>query len=78
VVGGFTVNGAVYPNMLCDEVQIFCKIVDLFVADQITQDSWLYGRNASNGVIGMGPTSPYWMKFIDPDTNIASYAVNRT
>jgi len=31
-------------------------------------------QNATNGVFGLGPLSPFWYSLVDPDTNQATYS----
>jgi len=31
-------------------------------------------QNATNGVLGFGPLSPFWYSLVDPDTNQVNYS----
>lgn len=44
-------------------------------AKKVYQDSFLFDRNATYGVIGMGANSPLWQPYIDVYTNSSSYSI---
>jgi hypothetical protein len=71
---GFVVSGKSYTSELCFG-DVNCKFVTLYAADTISGDNWLYGQDATYGVIGMGPQSFIWDGFVNPISNKAVYSI---
>jgi hypothetical protein len=53
-----------------------CKVITVYAADFISQDTLLYGQDASFGILNFGLTSPFWYSLIDPETNKATYSIS--
>lgn len=70
-------SGRQYTSRLCVPALgvSHCKLIELYAADSIYADDYLYNVNAGNGILGMGPNSQFWNGLIDPDTYIATYSI---
>lgn len=52
-----------------------CKFVDLYGVTEVSEDAWLFNKDATYGIIGMGPGSFFLEGFVDPDTKLATYSI---
>jgi len=49
--------------------------MQVYSANLITADNWLYGIKGGYGIIGMGPYSKLWNGFADPSTLTVTYSL---
>lgn len=47
----------------------------VYVVTEIIANNWFYGIAGGNGILGVGPNSPYLRQFIDVQTNTQTYSV---
>lgn len=73
--GGYVASGTKYSTRLCLNNNI-CKIINAYSGETVTQDNWLYDLDGTYGIIGMGPQSPFWSGFTDPDTLTSNYSIS--
>jgi hypothetical protein len=62
-------------NEVCFYNQTTCKIVRIYVVDQIIADQWFYGVAGGSGILGVGPNSPFVRQFTDVATNTQTYSI---
>ena len=72
---GYTTNGFVVLNEVCFYNTTLCKVVSVYAVTEITANHWFYGVNGGNGIVGVGPNSPFVRQFIDPFTNTQTYSI---
>jgi hypothetical protein len=72
---GYTTNGLVVINEVCFYNNTLCKVASVYAVTEITANNWFYGINGGNGIIGVGPNSPFVRQFIDPFTNTQTYSI---
>jgi hypothetical protein len=72
--GGYIVSGTQYTSELCFGTYN-CKFVNVYAANQVSADNWLYDYDGAYGILGMGPHSYIWEGFVDPDTRKAYYSI---
>lgn len=53
----------------------FCKVIDVFAGNLVTEDAWLYDQEGAYGILGYGPDSTFWNQYIDPVTASATYMI---
>ena len=73
--GGYVVSGTKFASEVCFG-GVNCKIVDVYGVDQVSQDNWLYNKDGTYGILGMGPTSFIWEGFVDPDLRTSTYSIS--
>lgn len=56
---GYITNGVIVLNEVCFYNQSVCKIVRVYVVTEILADQWFYGVSGGNGILGVGPNSPF-------------------
>jgi len=47
----------------------------IYSADYVYADLLMYDLDAAYGILGMGPLSPIWNSYVDPETNQAQYSI---
>lgn len=52
-----------------------CRYIEVYGADEISQDNWRLNQEAAYGIIGVGPGSKIWEGFVDPETKLATYSI---
>ena len=72
---GYTANGFVVLNEVCFYNATLCKVASVYAVTEITANHWFYGVNGGNGIVGVGPNSPFVRQFIDPATNTQTYSI---
>jgi len=72
---GYTANGFIVLNEVCFYNATLCKIVSVYAVTEITADNWFFGVAGGNGIVGVGPNSPFVRQFIDPITNVQTYSI---
>jgi len=72
---GYNTSGFVVLSEICLTNSSNCKVVQLYVVDQILSNNWFYGIQAGAGIVGIGPGSPFARQFIDINTNVQSYSI---
>lgn len=73
-VGGYTMNGDVYNLEVCQGTS--CRYEDVYAANVIFADDWLFGQQSGAGILGYGPDSANWQQFIEPSSGIAMYSIS--
>lgn len=58
-IGGFLVSGTIYNQKVCLFSPDSCLFVRIHSVTEVYADAWLYNKDATYGIIGMGPDSPY-------------------
>jgi len=48
----------------------------IYSATAVYKDYQLYNYEAGQGILGLGPESPLWYTYTDPDTNTATYSIS--
>lgn len=78
-INGFNTSSDLYYGQVCigdpKESDVGCQLKEFYVINEIYDDYQLYNFNAGYGTIGLGPMSPVWQKFTDPQTNEATYFI---
>lgn len=72
---GYVTNGAIVLSSVCLENVNTCKVNVVYVVTEIIANNWFYGIAGGNGILGVGPNSPYLRQFIDVQTNTQTYSV---
>ena len=76
---GYVGSGQIVLNNVCIYGQTantsLCKVVSVYVVDQIVQDTWFYGVGGGSGILGVGIGSPFVRQFTDVATNTQTYSV---
>jgi hypothetical protein len=72
--GGYVVSGTKYRSELCFG-EYNCKYVEVYDAQQVSQNNWNYNKDGTYGIIGMGPGSFIWEGFVDPDTKRSVFSI---
>lgn len=73
-VGGYTMNGDVYNVEVCQGSS--CRFQDVYAANVIFADDWLYNQQSGAGILGYGPNSTNWDQYIDPVSGVATYSIS--
>jgi hypothetical protein len=73
--GGYVVSGTTFTSEVCFS-GVNCKLVDVYGVDQVSQNNWLYNKDGTYGILGMGPTSFIWEGFVDPDLRTSTYSIS--
>ena len=72
---GYVTNGAIVLSSVCLQNVNTCKVNVVYVVTEIIANNWFYGIAGGNGILGVGPNSPYLKQFIDVQTNTQTYSV---
>lgn len=72
---GYVTNGAIVLSSVCLQNVNTCKVNVVYVVTEIIANNWFYGIAGGNGILGVGPNSPYLRQFIDVQTNTQTYSV---
>ena len=73
--GGYVASGSKYTTQFCLANNI-CKLLDVYAANSVSQDNWLYGADGTYGILGLGPNSGLWTGFTDPVTLTSNYSIS--
>ena len=52
-----------------------CKFVEVYDAEEVSQNNWNFNEDGTYGIIGMGPGSFIWEGFVNPETKRAIYSI---
>jgi len=69
----YEVSGDMYYGDICFGDR--CTTVDLFVGNTIDSDALMFDVDGAYGIIGMGPYSPLWSQFLEPETTQVNYSI---
>jgi hypothetical protein len=73
---GYTTNGVIVWSEVCFyNATNICKIVRVYAVTEVIGDNWFYGVAGGNGIVGVGPSSPFIRQFIDVSTNTQTYSI---
>jgi hypothetical protein len=72
---GYTTSGFVVLNEVCFYNATVCKIIRVYAVTIISANTWFYGVAGGNGMVGVGPSSPFVRQFIDVSTNTQTYSI---
>ena len=72
---GYVTNGSIVLSSVCLWNVETCKVNRIYVVTAILANNWFYGIAGGNGILGIGPNSPYLRQFIDESTNTQTYSV---
>lgn len=75
--GGYVCSGLKYETQVCfgGSSSRNCKFVDIYAADQVSQNNWMMGEDGTYGILGMGPNSKFFEGFVDPISRLAVYSI---
>lgn len=64
---GYMTSGDIWETEVC--LGNSCKFMAIYAANNVTTDYLMYDLDAAYGILGMGPLSPIWSSYVDPETN---------
>jgi hypothetical protein len=72
---GYLTSGFIVLNEVCFYNATVCKIIRIYVVTIVSANNWFYGVAGANGMVGVGPGSPFVRQFIDVSTNTMTYSI---
>jgi len=73
-VGGYRFQGADYPDTISLN-ETLERISRVYAVEYIYEDNWNYNFGVAGGQIGLGPDSPFMIRYINPTSLQSEYSI---